>query len=76
MAEQIRFLIENHPEKIRYFLAEKINEIAEREKISVDRRVEKYKPPKGPHTPDRRVRIRRTRQVPNSPKRRKSDLME
>jgi hypothetical protein len=75
MAERISFLAENHPQKARYFLAEKYNQISERENRVFDRRQKKYNPPPGPHTPDRRVSIRRTKQVPNSPKRRKSDSM-
>jgi len=76
MAEQINFLIENHSEKARYFLGNKFNEIADRENPSTDRRKNKYRPPKGPHTPDRRVRIRRIGHAPDSPKRRKTDLSE
>ena len=76
MAEQISFLIENHSEKVGYFLAEKFMQIAEREKVFAGRRVKQYKPPEGPHTPERRVKIRRTRQVTNSPKRRNTDLTD
>lgn len=76
MAEQINFLIENHSEEARYFLGSKFNEIADRENPSTDRRKNKYRPPQGPHTPDRRVRIRRIGHAPDSPKRRKTDLSE
>ena len=75
MAERIRFLIENHREKARFFLAQKYNETAEQGQKVFDRRQKEYKPPPGPHTPDRRVRIRRTQQMPDSPKRRKTDLV-
>jgi len=75
MAERLSFLIEHHSEKARYFLDQKYNEITEGKNFVFDRRKKKYNPPPGPHTPDRRVKDRRVFQMPNSPKRRKSDLM-
>ena len=75
MAERISFLIEYHREKARFYLAQRYNETAGRNEKIFDRRKKKYSPPPGPHTPDRRVRIRRTKQLPDSPKRRKSDSM-
>ena len=74
MAERISFLIENHREKARYFLDEKYKVITDQEYIASDRRKSDYKPPPGPHTPDRRVKSRRIWQSPDSPKRRKTDL--
>jgi hypothetical protein len=76
MAERISFLIENHKEKARYFLDEKFKQLTDRENIVTDRRKKKYQPPQGPHTPDRRVKARRIWQASDSPKRRKSDLVE
>lgn len=76
MAERISFLIENHREKAQYFLDEKYKEITQGNHIVSDRRKKKYEPPQGPHTPDRRVRTRRVWQMPNSPKRRKTDWTE
>ena len=75
MAERLSYLVEYHGEKAGIFLTEKLNEITERRNRMFDRRKNQYQPPLGPHTPDRRVKNRRIRQVPNSPKRRKSDLV-
>jgi len=76
MSERISYLIEYHSEKSKHFLTEKFNIFVEQENILFDRRKIKYNPPRGPHTPDRRVKDRRIWQAPNSPKRRKTDLAE
>lgn len=73
MKDQINFLIEQHRENVRKFLVENYNKIIELDIKTSDRRLKHYKPPKGIHTPERRTRIRRTVQLPQSPKRRKAD---
>ena len=75
MKDQINFLIEQHRENVRKFLVENYNKIIELDIKTSDRRLKQYKPPKGIHTPERRTKIRRTVQLPQSPKRRKADFI-
>ena len=75
MNDRIVFLIENHPEKLRKYIVENFTLTFELDLNRYDRRVKKYQPPKGIHTPERRTTIRRTLHLPNSPKRRKADTM-
>jgi hypothetical protein len=75
MKNRIRFLIRHHREKVKKFLVENYNTIIELDNETFDRRVKTYQAPKGIHTPERRTRIRRTVQLPQSPKRRKTDLI-
>jgi hypothetical protein len=74
MKDRVNFLIEHHRENIRKFLVENCNKIIELDIKTYDRRVKKYNPPKGIHTPERRTRNRRTVQLPQNHKRRKTDL--
>ncbi len=74
MKDRINFLIERHSENVRKFLLENYNKIRELDIKLYDRRLKKYTPPKGIHTPERRTRIRRTVQLARSPKRRKTDF--
>jgi len=75
MKDRVNFLVEHHRENIRKFLVENYNIIIELDIKKYDRRVKKYNPPKGIHTPERRTKIRRTVQRPQNPKRRKTDLI-
>ena len=69
----VTFLVENFPDRARTYLGYKFNQVADREERKFDRRSLEYNPPRGTHTPDRRKRVRRLKQTPYSPRRRKSD---
>jgi predicted DsbA family dithiol-disulfide isomerase len=73
MDARIDTLVEKRPEQLRLYLVAKHNATIYREPQLSDRRTKPYNPPWGKHTPDRRVRIRRLDEAPESPKRRKSD---
>ena len=75
MKDRINFLIERHRENVKNFLVENYNKVIELDLKTYDRRVKKYKPPTGIHTPERRTGIRRTVQLPQNPKRRKTDFL-
>ena len=75
MNSRLEFLIENHREKLRKYIIANFSLTFELDLKRYDRRVQKYQPPRGIHTPERRTTIRRTMHLPNSPKRRKADFM-
>ncbi len=75
MTDRIKFLIENHRDRLQKYFVENYTLTFELDLKRYDRRVKKYQPPLGIHTPERRTRIRRTMKLPNSPKRRKADFM-
>ncbi len=75
MKDRINFLIEHHRKNVRKFLVENYHKIVELDIEKYDRREKKYNPPKGTHTPERRTIIRRTLHLPQSHKRRKTDVM-
>ena len=74
MEERLNYLIKNDKDSAKEYLGSKLNAIADQEEQNYDRRKTQYKPPWGTHTPERRVKIRRQKQQPNSPRRRKSDF--
>jgi hypothetical protein len=73
MEIRINYLIENHKETAKEYLGKKFNQASDPIMQKFERRGQKYQPPKGTHTPDRRMKIRRLKQVKNSPKKRKTD---
>ena len=74
MEERLNYLIKIDKDSTKEYLGSKLNAIADQEDQNNDRRKTQYKPPWGTHTPERRVKIRRQKQQPNSPRRRKSDF--
>jgi len=76
MEIRINYLIERHKESVREYLGRKFNEASDPKMQRYERRSQEYTPPKGTHTPDRRKKIRRLKQLKNSPKKRKSDLLD
>ncbi len=74
MDQQINYLIANHAQTVRKYLGEKFNETADKKIRDNDRRVNKYQPPIGKHTPERRKEIRRLKEGSDDPKKRSSDI--
>lgn len=73
MDDRINDIIVNNRDVGRKYLADKFNAIADAELQKDDRRQKAYVPPRGTHTPERRVKIRRAKTVDNGSKQRKSD---
>jgi hypothetical protein len=73
MDERLDQLIRNRPELLNRYLVDKYIAAVNLEPQLFDRRTQPCHPPRGIHTPERRVRIRRTCNLPWSPKRRKTD---
>ncbi|MDY6792736.1 MAG: hypothetical protein SWH54_15850 [Thermodesulfobacteriota bacterium] len=76
MEVRINYLIERHKEAIREYLGKKFNETSDPKLQMYERRSKEYTPPKGTHTPDRRKKIRRLKQLKNHPQQRKSDRLD
>ncbi|MCP4372537.1 MAG: hypothetical protein GY797_31190 [Deltaproteobacteria bacterium] len=76
MEVRINYLIETHKKAAREFLGKKFNEASDPKMQIYERRAQEYTPPKGSHTPDRRKKIRRLKQLKNSQKKRKTDRID
>lgn len=73
MEVRINYLIEAHKNTAKEYLGKKFNEASDPKMQIYERRGQEYNPPKGTHTPDRRKKVRRLKQLKNSPKKRKTD---
>ena len=76
MEVRINYLIETHKEAAKEYLGKKFNKTCDQKMQIYERRGREYTPPKGTHTPDRREKIRRLKQLKSSPKKRKSDHLD
>ena len=76
MEVRINYLIETHKEAAREYLGKKLNKILDPKMQVYERRGKEYNPPKGTHTPERRKKIRRLKQLKGSPKKRKIDQIK
>ncbi|MBW1821214.1 MAG: hypothetical protein JRI92_05525 [Deltaproteobacteria bacterium] len=76
MEVRINYLIESNKEAVREYLGNKFNETSDPKMLIYERRTQRYTPPKGTHTPDRRKKIRRIKRLKNNPQKRKTDRLE
>ncbi len=76
MEIRINYLIEAHKETAKEYLGKKFNEASDPKMQIYERRGQEYTPPKGTHTPDRRKKVRRLKQLKPSPKKRKIDQIK
>jgi len=76
MEVRLNYLTEIHREAAKEYLGKKLNETSDPKMQAYERRAQEYTPPKGTHTPDRRKKVRRLKQLKPNPKKRKIDQIK